>query len=290
MDISNGGELGVSGSNHGLLKIWQTSDGTELRDLKGHISDVFLCKFFPSGEVVLSGGSDLQLKIWSALDGDCAAILKGHTGGILDSDFIERGRNIVSVSTDGTARLWECGSQSIISILSKSDRPFNSCFVCQTTPKSSSRPIDSREYGTDGKLVLLAGDAGIFEGIDLRSQEKAFMKQLSIPLNSIIALNSKFFVIGDDQGAISIWDVANLNKPLSISKKTDSPIKKLIPDSNDSFWMSTGDGLCLLINLKNEIKENLTGSNYDPILAIQGHKNILFTAGRDSIIRKYLVC
>ena len=32
------------------------------RKLNGHISDVNVCRFFPSGLVVLSGGSDLKLK------------------------------------------------------------------------------------------------------------------------------------------------------------------------------------------------------------------------------------
>ncbi len=33
------------------------------RDLKGHIGDVNVVQWFPSGKVVLSGGADLQLRV-----------------------------------------------------------------------------------------------------------------------------------------------------------------------------------------------------------------------------------
>lgn len=49
------------------------------RELKGHVGDILVSRFFPSGEVVLS--ADIQIRIWSAMDGSCAAILKGHVQG-----------------------------------------------------------------------------------------------------------------------------------------------------------------------------------------------------------------
>lgn len=51
------------------------------RELKGHVGNVYSCKFFPSGIVVLSAGADMQMKIWSAETGKEAACLIGHTAG-----------------------------------------------------------------------------------------------------------------------------------------------------------------------------------------------------------------
>ena len=51
------------------------------RNLKGHVSDINFCRFFPSGVVILSGGADMMLKVWSAETGQCAATFTGHTGG-----------------------------------------------------------------------------------------------------------------------------------------------------------------------------------------------------------------
>ena len=96
MDVSPSGGLGVSSSVDGNLWIWDTDTGETRvsgcglflgynlyvqRILEGHVGDVDMCRFFPSGIVVLSGGSDLRLKIWSAQTGGCARTLMGHTRG-----------------------------------------------------------------------------------------------------------------------------------------------------------------------------------------------------------------
>ena len=64
----------LSSSLKDHIKIYQ-------RDLSGHIGDVNICKFFPSGLVVVSGAADLRMKIWSAEDGSCPVTLIGHTSG-----------------------------------------------------------------------------------------------------------------------------------------------------------------------------------------------------------------
>lgn len=99
IDVTDGG-LGISSSTDGSLLVWTTSEGLirviilkfeklfkflpiEIlyqRQLEGHINDVDVCKFFPSGIVVLSGGSDLRAKVWSAETGKSPVQL-GHTRG-----------------------------------------------------------------------------------------------------------------------------------------------------------------------------------------------------------------
>lgn len=108
------------------------------KELTGHILDVDVAKFFPSGKVILSGGADLALKIWSLEnDGLCAAQLKGHKRGkmliilayfegVTSCDFVDRGRNVVSCSKDGQAILWNVPTQEVIHKWS-SNNELNSC-------------------------------------------------------------------------------------------------------------------------------------------------------------------
>ena len=92
MDVTPGG-LGVSSDSDERLLIWETASGDVRvshpllhfefclcscihfvpiqRSLEGHLSDVYCCRFFPSGIVVLSGGADMQVKVWAAEDGRC---------------------------------------------------------------------------------------------------------------------------------------------------------------------------------------------------------------------------
>uniref|UniRef100_A0A0V0JAY7 Proteasomal ATPase-associated factor 1 n=2 Tax=Schistocephalus solidus TaxID=70667 RepID=A0A0V0JAY7_SCHSO len=132
-DVNNTGELAVSAASDQTVLLWETRTGDIRRSFVGHVSEVYCCRFFPSGLVVVTGGADMQLKIWSALTGECAATLRpgsggadgtgprepgGHRSSVVDIDFIERGRNIVSLDRSGWLRLWDVSTQVAISAMS----------------------------------------------------------------------------------------------------------------------------------------------------------------------------
>ena len=108
LDVTTGG-LGVSCRGDAVVQVWDSSTGVVRRQLSGHLSDVYTCRWFPSGQVVLTGGADMQLRIWSAADGSCPVTLAGHRRAVTDTAVVDRGRNVVSVSRDGDVRLWHCG-------------------------------------------------------------------------------------------------------------------------------------------------------------------------------------
>ena len=110
----NAGGLGVCGGGGGDLRVWNTATGGTERALQGHVGDISVCRFFPSGQVVLSAAADLRLKIWSAASGDCPVTLTGHSRRITDVSFVERGKNVLSCSKDGSLKLWDCGSSTCI--------------------------------------------------------------------------------------------------------------------------------------------------------------------------------
>lgn len=95
--------------------------------MHGHIGDVNVCKFFPSGLVVLSGADDIRLKVWSVEDGSCPVTLVGHHYGISDVCVVEKGRNVVSVGRDGQCNLFDIGESRCLSNIAKFDCIINSC-------------------------------------------------------------------------------------------------------------------------------------------------------------------
>ncbi|KIH42561.1 WD domain, G-beta repeat protein, partial [Ancylostoma duodenale] len=82
------------------------------RDLKGHIMDVYKCRFFPSGLVVLSAGMDMSVRVWSVETGQCPRTFKGHTMAVTDLAIIGVGREVLSCSNDGTIIKWLCADGS----------------------------------------------------------------------------------------------------------------------------------------------------------------------------------
>ncbi|OCT68285.1 hypothetical protein XELAEV_18039584mg [Xenopus laevis] len=289
LDISSGGALGVSTSTDQSMKIWQTSNGEIRRVLEGHVHDVYCCKFFPSGKVVLSGGIDARVKIWSVDDGSCPVTLKGHKGGILDLAIVDRGRNIVTCSRDGTARLWDCGQAASIAIVNNSCVPINAIAlgaVDNTVNLGSPNEAPSdREIGTEGKMLILAREDKMLEGVSLHSRDSVFIFEGSDALNCCTFISSVDILAGAQDGNIFHLDVRNPKKPVDIICRTGSPVLSLVP-FKDAYIASHGNGSCFIAQSFDQVLQ-LTGPDCEPVYQVAAWEKFVYTCCRDGIIRKY---
>ncbi|XP_072037310.1 proteasomal ATPase-associated factor 1-like [Amphiura filiformis] len=292
LDVSSGGALGVSASDDGTLKIWQTSDGLVRRDLQGHIGEASTCQFFPSGIVVLSGGLDTQLKIWSAEDGSCPVTMRGHGGAIRSTDVVDKGRNIVSCSSDGSARLWDCGQSKCLATVYKGDCPVNDCAVgVASNSVDLGTPADSqsrdREVGTQDKLLLLATEGGELAGVGLHSRTKIFQVSSTSAFNCCTCVSPDTVIGGTEDGKIYVIDIRNTSEPKQIIQRS-SPVL-CVRAFKEGFIAGTGDGSCCYFNPTTGYLEEFTGSDCDAIYSVGYHGNHLYTACRDHIVRKYQI-
>ncbi|KAF8778642.1 Proteasomal ATPase-associated factor 1 like protein [Argiope bruennichi] len=175
------------------------STGTVLRNLEGHIWDVYHCSFFPSGMVVLSAGADMQIKIWAADTGQA----------VTDAAVVDRGKNIVSVSKDGSARLWDCGSGSCLHVLSKENGNINCCAISPVdidvgVPEN---PPNEKEVGTEGKLLLLGSESGFLKGVGLQSHQQIFKHQCESAVNCCCFISSTSVAFGTQDGKVWLFDL-----------------------------------------------------------------------------------
>ncbi|KAJ9453234.1 U3 snoRNP-associated protein-like YAOH [Diplonema papillatum] len=74
--------MAASGSDDGVIKIWNLDDASEVHELLGHKGPVTGVSFRLGKTVLVSGGSDRTLKMWAAEDGVLLDTLYGHTGKI----------------------------------------------------------------------------------------------------------------------------------------------------------------------------------------------------------------
>ncbi|KAF8986481.1 Proteasomal ATPase-associated factor 1 [Entomortierella lignicola] len=217
LDVSPEGALFVIGSDDGTLRIGETESGRMTQELKGHFQYVNTCRFFPSGQVVLSGGGDFLLKIWSALDGSCPVTMKGHVKPISDTAIIDRGRNIVSSSNDGSVKLWEVDSSKLrasgatIRTLSQYDSKVNAIALDAWQTNQDLRIVpDSREVGTEGKLVIAATEGGVLYGLDVRASEEVFQRKSynTTPLRAcVFSAHNSLIATGTSEGVVELFDI-----------------------------------------------------------------------------------
>lgn len=299
IDISPGGGLGVSSGADGTLLVWDTSNGVLRRNLEGHISDVNSCRFFPSGKVVLSGGADLRLKIWSTEDGSCPVTLKGHAGGVVDTAIIDKGRNVISCSRDGSVHLWDCGESKCLAVLSKGDCPVNSCALTELQGmENTSGAADQhseREVSTEGKLLLLAKEDGFLDAVDVYNRKKVFQFKCPSAVNCCTFLSESKAVGGLEDGSLWIIDIRSPSFPIGVFSCSASPVLSFSTLGDHKLLASTGDGSCfcwsegLLSQERDEFNSwELIGPDCDPVYSICLSANSVYTACRDSKIRKYI--
>ncbi|XP_015602682.1 proteasomal ATPase-associated factor 1 [Cephus cinctus] len=301
IDVSHGG-LGVSAGSQGDLFIWETERGVIRCTLKGHIGDIYRCKFFPSGVVVLAGGADWRTRIWCAMTGQCPVTLGEHTGPVTDLAIIDRGKNIITTSKDGTARLWNVGESLCLGILCKLENTSITCCVLTSSNRLVLPPTkmeySEKEVGTEDKILAIGGDDGLLLLIGVRARAELSRRTLDSPVTAVALINNEIIAVGLDNGEIHLISILDSKlTSIKIIHESNSPIKSLVTVREQVLLAGLGDGSCvgyevqfLHHNTASVPRLQLTGSNFDPIYGIAWDgKSFVFTASRDGNIRKYKI-
>ncbi|CAF0819515.1 unnamed protein product [Brachionus calyciflorus] len=293
LDVNNNG-LGISSSQDGQLLLWLTQNGEIRRILHGHLGEVNVCKFFPSGLVVLSGADDLRLKVWSCEDASCPVTLTGHTRGISDFQIIEKGRNIVSVSRDGSCKLFDIGESKCLATVGQFDCIINCISLSSLTDSTivhlnmpeHSEPLNKREIATENKILACACEDGYLRVLSLRARETIFEFKCESSVNCCCFLSETNIACGTQNGFIYLFNL--IEKKSESWKEMRSTILSIQPLGNhNGFVATTGDGSCFAWNFNeaNQVIE-LTGSDCDPVYKVVYNQTHLFTCCRDGFIRK----
>lgn len=70
--VSPDGKLLASAGNDDIVRLWNTTDGTLVRELTGHAGDVYSVVFHPSGAFVVSGDLKGDVRQWDVATGALA--------------------------------------------------------------------------------------------------------------------------------------------------------------------------------------------------------------------------
>jgi proteasomal ATPase-associated factor 1 len=272
------------------------------RVTKAHAGPINSIRLFPSAVVALTCGSDALVKIWSLLDIDTddtrqtessitfdepAATLRGHTQAVLSSALIDRGRNLVTSSRDGTCRLFDVPSQSSVHVFSTAElTPVNQCFV-SATHHSEGPARDSRDVGTENKLLIAAANNGACYLYDLRTRDSVdTLTRVNVrsPATSCTALAEHYIVVGHEDGAVITWDKRHAQNPVHVTRHQPASVTSVAARDAHTVAVTTADGTAYIWNaLESQHVTELVNSSVHPIFSSVLHKEhpVLFVGTRD---------
>jgi WD40 repeat protein len=95
----------ASGSDDGMIRVWDLDAGKQVYQLKGHTAGVNALALF-AGDRLVSGSSDMTIRVWDLAAPPMTDRTKGHSERVNALVRINHGR-VASASGDGTIKIWD---------------------------------------------------------------------------------------------------------------------------------------------------------------------------------------
>ncbi|CAB75991.2 cullin 1 adaptor protein Pop1 [Schizosaccharomyces pombe] len=111
------GDLIVSASYDGTLRVWKASTGVCLHVLRGHVGRVYSVTINPSRQQCISAGTDAKIRIWNLESGELLQTLHGHSNLVSQVTFNQNILVSASAPPDTSLRVWDLNTGSCRDIL-----------------------------------------------------------------------------------------------------------------------------------------------------------------------------
>jgi WD40 repeat protein len=283
----------ASGSWDHTICIWNVSDGTCQKVLKGH-SDRVLSLCLLSDGWLASSSADKTIRIWNIVSGECENKLEGHTDEVTSLCVLTDGQ-LASCSCDDTLRIWNISNPTNEIILHSHPSAIELLFEI-----SDGRLVSACENGTIiiwnvsvGEYDnILQGHCGsitalleLSNGCLVSASKDDTIRIWQVPLGqckrtltwqedessksvtTLCELPDGCLVSGYLDGSIRIWDVSR-----GICKKVveshSNSVSSLCPLANGDFVSGSWDGtICVWNSLKAKYMNVLKGHS-DKVLCL----------------------
>lgn len=276
----------TAGWDH-TVRIWNTKDGSPVREFKGHDKIVQCATLSKDKRQLATMGHDYNICLWNVATGAKITTLIGHNDAIPLGCFSEDGTRLLTMS--GEARLWKTSRPRELEQWVGHEDVINSGFFSADTDKfvtcardGTARVFDSYTgqllvimpasklrlaqavLSSDAQFVATVGEDGICSTWNARTGEALLRFQCHPPRAQNVAYDrsgTRIVTCGDDR-AVNIWNAATGALVASLTGHTQSVLRavfsydgKLVASASVDQTLKIWDASagCLLYDIKTEI-------------------------------------
>ncbi|MEM6692180.1 MAG: c-type cytochrome domain-containing protein, partial [Planctomycetota bacterium] len=183
-----------------IVRIFDTSTGEILHELKKHTDWVYSVAYSPDGVLVATGDRSGGLHVWEAETGRLYLDLIGHKAAVRGISWRADSNVLVSASEDGTVKLWEMNSGNQL-------KSFN----------AHGGGATGVMMARDGRLVTCGKDRTV-KLWDAAGKNIATMPAFPEPaLEATITHDGKKIIGGDWSGQTIMWTIADTKQAVKLA-------------------------------------------------------------------------
>ncbi len=118
-DISPDGRWIASGDKIGVIKIWESAAGSEVKTLQYADAEITSITFAPDGQTLATAGVDRTIRLWNVEDWSEIGSLRGHEMTVASIAWSADGRQLASGGRDHHIKIWDVEQRREIHTLPK---------------------------------------------------------------------------------------------------------------------------------------------------------------------------
>lgn len=271
--------LAFGGGRDMNVKVWNTSNWTQVKSLPGHTDFIGMVSFHPDGRYLVSAGYDGTVRVWQTSDWSEVKILTGHRNAIFAVAFSPNGKYLATGGNDNTVRIWRCENWTEIKtltghkakVVSVVFSPNGECLASGSYDKTvkiwktedfteiKTLPfkdvVRSITFSPDGKHLACGGvtkmlyvwDTGNWEQISqLRFRPVSFIgfhpKEMYLLASNWLC--SAFRIPFIDEYQLRMWDTQNWSLLLKSKLKDEASVIAFSPDGQ-SIAFGQGENIVI---------------------------------------------
>jgi WD40 repeat protein/serine/threonine protein kinase len=266
VSVSPDGRQLASGGDDGIVKLWESSSGRVIGNLKGHTKRVVNVDFSPDGRLLASCSHDGTIKLWDSSKGEQLRTLSGHTGRVEGIAFSPDGRLLASGSADGTVKLWDPASGQQLRTLDVVDGEVDRV---RTVVDGEVGSVRSVVFSPDGqRLAVGSGDrergtVTLWDAADGQELWR-FKAHLARVAAIDFSLDGQHLASGSRDGTVKLWQAADGEVVWTSTRQTGGIFDVVFsPDGQRLAYCGTGGTVKFLQTADGQEFRTLRGHSGD---------------------------